>query len=121
MPDGDFLEVFNAPQISVLTHCAQIKAGDPEGAGSNFGIPAIEAAKIEIRFPVRQPTGLDRVQIVDQKHKDIAIRRVERRGVSGDVDVRIVDPRRPVEHTGHLPARVAGAVASDLLHGCDQF
>ena len=39
----------------------------------------------------------------------------------GDVDARIVDSRRPVEHAGHLPARVAGAVAGDLLHGLDQF
>ena len=34
---------------------------------------------------------------------------------------RIVDARRPVEHAGNLPARVAGAVAGDPLHCCDQF
>ena len=33
----------------------------------------------------------------------------------------IVDARRPVEHARHLPARIAGAVAGDALHGRDQF
>ena len=46
---------------------------------------------------------------------------VERRGVLGDVDARIVDAGRPVEDAGHLPAGVAGAVAGDALHCLDQL
>ena len=33
----------------------------------------------------------------------------------------IVDAGRPVEHAGHLPARVAGTVAGDPLHRLDQL
>ena len=93
----------------------------PRVLGADFGVPAVEAAENKIRIPIRQPPGLDRVQIVDEEQEDIAVRRVERRRIAGDVDVRIVDSRRPVEHARHLPARVAGAVAGDLLHGVDQF
>jgi len=32
---------------------------------------------------------------------------LERRGVLGDVDVRVVDADRPVEHAWYLPARIA--------------
>jgi hypothetical protein len=51
--DRNFLEVFDTPKIAVLADGPEIKAGNPEGLGSNFGIPAIEAAEVEIGRAVR--------------------------------------------------------------------
>jgi hypothetical protein len=36
VPDSDFLEIFDAPQIPVLTHRTEKETGDAEGAGSDF-------------------------------------------------------------------------------------
>ena len=49
------------------------------------------------------------------------IRRIERGRVAGDIDAGIVDASRPVEHARHFPARVAGAIACDLLNRFDKF
>ena len=119
--DGDLLEILDAPQIAVLAHRAEIEAGDAERLGADLGVPAIEPPEIEIGRAVRQPPGLDRVEVVDQEQEHVAIGGIERRGVLGDVDARIVDAGRPVEHARHLPAGVAGAVAGDALHGRDQL
>ena len=119
--DGDLLEILDAPQIAILADGAEIEARHAERLRADLGIPAIEAAEIEVGRAVRQPAGLDRIQVVDQEQEDVAIRGIERRRVLGDVDARIVDAGRPVEHAGHLPAGVARAVAGDALHRRDQF
>ena len=119
--DGDLLEILDAPEIAVLADGAEIEARDAERLGADLGIPAIEAAEVEIGRAVGQPAGLDRIEIVDQEQEDVAVGGIERRRVLRDVDARIVDAGRPVEHAGHLPARVAGAVAGDALHGRDQL
>ena len=119
--DGDLLEVLDAPEIAVLADGAEIEARHAERLRADLRVPAIEAAEVEVGRAVGQPPGLDRVEVVDQEQKHIAIRGVERRRVAGDIDARVVDARRPVEHAGHLPARVARAVAGDPLHGPDEL
>ena len=121
MPDGDLLEVFHAPQIPVLADCAEIEARHAERLRPDLRVPAIEAAEVKVGRAVGEPPRLDRVEVVDQEQKDIAIRGVEGRRVAGDIDARVVDGGRPVEDAGHLPARVARAVAGDALHGPDEF
>ena len=83
MADGDLLEIFDAPEIAILADGAEIEAGDAEGPGADFGVPAIEAAEIEVGRAIRQPPGLDRVQVVDQEQEDIAVGRIERRRALG--------------------------------------
>src|SRR5579872_1704177 len=119
--NGDLLEILDTPEIAVLANRAKVKARYPERLGADLRIPAIEAAEVEIGRTVRQFPGLDRIQVVDQKKKYISIRGVQRRGAFRDVDLRIIDAGRPVEHTRHLPARITGAVAGDPLHGGNQF
>ena len=46
----------------------------------------------------RQTTGLDRMSIVHQKQKHIAVAGIERRGVLGDVYKRVMRHRVPVEY-----------------------
>ena len=121
VPDGDLLEIFDAPKIAVLAHRAQVEAGDAERPRANFGIPTVEAAEVEVGRAVGQTPRLDGIQIVDQEQEHVAVRGVERRGFLGDVDVRVVDPARPVERAGHLPAGVAGAVACDAAHRLHQL
>src|SRR5690606_7608481 len=115
------LKIFDAPQIPILTYSAQIEAGDAERASSYLRVPTIEPAEKEVRFTIRQLAGFNRVQVVDQEEKDVTVRGVERRRILRDIDVGIVDPRRPVKHTGHFPTCIAGSVAGDLLHGLDEF
>jgi len=82
---------------------------------------AVEAAEVEVGRAVGQATRLDRVQVVDQEEEDVAVGGVEGGGVLRDVDARVVDARRPVEHARHLPPRVTGAVAGDALDGGDEL
>jgi hypothetical protein len=119
--NGNLLEIFDAPQIPILTYRAEIEARHAERLCADLGIPAVEASEVKIRRPVRQPTGLDRIEIIDQEQEDIPVRGVEGRGVLGDIDARMVDAGRPVEHARHLPARIACAVSRDALHGLDEF
>ena len=110
MPDGDFLEIFRTPDISVLTHRAQVKAGNPERFRADFGVPGVKAPEIEIRRSVLQLAGLDRIAVVDQEQEDIAIRRVERGRVPGDVDIGMIDACRPVERAGNFSQGIPGAI-----------
>jgi hypothetical protein len=66
MPDADLLEVLDAPEIAVLADGAEIEARDAERLRADFGVPAIEAAEIEIRRAVGQRPRLDRIEIVDR-------------------------------------------------------
>ena len=119
--DADLFEVLHPPQVPVLADRAQVEARHAERLGADLGVPAVEPAEVEIGRSVGQPPGFDRVEIIDQKQEDVAIRRIERGRILRDVDVRVVDPGRPVEHARNLPACVAGAVASDLLHRFDKL
>src|SRR5438552_485344 len=121
MTDRDFLKVLDTPEIAVLTDCAEIEARHSERLGADLGVPAIEATEVEVGRAVRQPPRLDRIKVVNQKHKDVAVRSIQRGCISGDVDPGIVDARRPVEHPGDLPAGIASAVASNPLHRRNQF
>ena len=121
MADGDLLEILHAPEIAILADCAEIEARHAERLRADLRVPAIEAAEIEVRRAVRKTSGLDRIEVVDQEQEDVAVRRIEGRRVLGNVDAGIVDPGRPVEHAGHLPARVARAIAGDPLHGLNEF
>src|SRR5438270_3800039 len=98
MADGDLLEILYTPEIAVIANGAKIEARHSERLGTHLGIPAVEAAEVEVRRTVGKPAGLDGVEVVDQEQEDIAIRRVERRCTLGDVDTRVVDAGRPVEH-----------------------
>src|SRR5690348_8981916 len=104
--DRDFLEVLDTPEIAILTDRSQIEARDAERLCTNLRVPAIEAAEVEVGRAVRQPARLDRIEVVDQKQEYVAVRSIERRRVSGDVDPRIVDARGPVKHPGDLPAGI---------------
>ena len=65
MPDADLLEVLDTPEIAVLADGSEIEAGDAERFRAHLGVPAIEAAEIEVGRAVWQRACLDRVQIVD--------------------------------------------------------
>ena len=65
MADGDFLEIFDAPEVAVLTDRPEIKARDPQRLGADLGILAIKTAEVEIGRAVRQFPGLKRIQVVD--------------------------------------------------------
>ena len=121
MPDGDFLEILDAPEIAVHADGAEIERGDAERLRSDFAVPAIEAPEIQIRRSIRQTSGLDRMGVVDQKQKHVAVAGVKRRGVLGDVHEGIMRHGVPVEHARHLPPCIAGAVARDLHDGGDKF
>ena len=121
MTDGDLLEILDTPEIAVLADRPEIEARDPKRLGAHLGIPAIEAAEVEVRRAVRQLARLDRIEVVHQEQKDITIGGAQRGRVFRDVEVWVVDAGRPVQHARHLPARVAGPVACDPLHGTDQF
>ena len=82
---------------------------------------AIEPTKEQVGRAIGQLAGLDRVQVIDQEQEDVAVGRIERRRVLGDVDIGVVDPGRPVEHAGHLPARIAGTIARDALDSLGKF
>ena len=86
--DGDLLEILDAPEIAVLADRPKIEARDAERLGADLGIPAIEAAEVEIGRAVGEPAGLDRVEVVDQEQEYVAVGRVERGRVLGDVDAR---------------------------------
>ncbi len=98
MPDGDFLEIFRAPDIPVLAYSAKVKAGDAKRPGANFRVPAVKPPEKDVGRAIGQLAGFDRVKVIDEEHKNISVRRIKRRRVVGDVDIGIVDSRRPVEH-----------------------
>ena len=60
--DGDFLEILDAPEIAVLTHGAEIEARHAERLRADFGIPAIEAAEVDVGRTVGEPTRFDGIQ-----------------------------------------------------------
>ena len=121
VPDGDLLEIFDAPEIAVHADGAEIERGDAERLRADLAVPAVEPPEIQVRVAVRQTPGLDRMRVVDQKQEHVAVAGVERGRVLGHVHERVVGHGRPVQHAGNLPARVACAVARDLHHGGDQL
>ena len=121
MADDDLLEIFHAPQIAILADGTEIEARHAERLRADFRVPAIEASEIEVGRAVPETASFDRVQVVDQEKENVPVRCIERRRVLGNVDTRIVDPGRPVEHARHLPARIARAIAGDALHGLNQL
>ena len=54
MPDGDLLEVLDAPEIAVLADRPQVEARHPEGLRADLGVPAVEATEVEVGRAVRQ-------------------------------------------------------------------
>ncbi len=66
MANDDLLEIFDAPQIAILANCSEIEARHAERLRPDLRIPAIEAAEIEVGRAVREATGFDRIQIIDQ-------------------------------------------------------
>src|SRR5580658_4591866 len=121
VPDGDLLEPLDPPEIAVLADRTQVEAGDPKRLRADLGVPAVEAAEVQVRGTVRQPAGFDRVRVVDEEQEDVPIARIERRRLGRDLHVRVVPHRRPIERPGYLPAGVAGAVAGDAPHGPDEL
>ena len=121
MPDPDLLEVLDAPEIAVLADRPEIETGDAERLRADLRIPAIESPKEQVRRAVRQLARLNRIAIVDEEQKHVAVGGIERRRLLSHVDIRAVDARRPVEHAGDLPARVADAIARDPLDRRDQL
>ena len=53
MPDGDFLKILHAPQVTVHADGAKIKRGDAERLRSDFAVPAIEPPEVQVRRTVR--------------------------------------------------------------------
>jgi hypothetical protein len=53
----------STPEIAILANGPEIEACDAERLGAHLGIPAIEAAKVEVRRAIRQPPRLDRIEI----------------------------------------------------------
>src|SRR3546814_13132635 len=95
--DLDLLEVLHPPQVPVLADRAQVEARHAERLGANLGVPAVEAPEVEIGRSVGQAPGLERVEIIDQKQEDVAIRRIERgriRSEEGRVGKECVSPCR---------------------------
>src|SRR6267142_1314064 len=121
MADDDLLEVFHAPQIAILADCTEIEAGHAERLSPDFRVPAIEAPEVKVGRAVAETTSFDRVQVIDQEKENVSVGCIEGRRVLGNVDMRIVDPGRPVEHARHLPSRIARAIAGDALHGLNQL
>src|SRR3546814_5970429 len=81
---------------------------------SDLGVPAIEAAEVEIGLAVGELARLDRMRVVDKEEKYVAVRGVERRRVAADINIGIIVHGRPVEHAGNFPPRLPDAVAGDL-------
>src|SRR3546814_13196664 len=75
--------------------------------GADLGVPAVEAAKVEIGFAVRKLARLNRVRVVDEEQEDVAIGRIERRRVAADVDIGIIVHVRPVEHAWNQIGRAS--------------
>ena len=121
MPDADLLETLGTPDVAIHAYGAEIEARHAERLRADLAVPAVEAAEVEVGIAVGQPSGFDRMRVVDQEQEDVTVRGVERRGVLGHFDERVVGHGRPVEQTRHLPARVASAVAGNPHHRLDQF
>ena len=73
MPDGNLLEILDAPQIAVLADGTQVEARDAERLGTHLRVPALEAPEIEVRRAAGQQPRLDRVQVLDEKQKHVAV------------------------------------------------
>src|SRR5450631_4748916 len=109
------------PEIAVHADGPEIKRGDAERLRSNLAVPAIEAAKIQVRRTIPQTSRLDRMGVVHQKQEHVAVAGVKRRGLLGDVDEWVMRHRLPGEHARDLPPCIAGPVARDVNHGGDKF
>jgi hypothetical protein len=59
LADGDLFEILDAPESSVLANSAEIEARHAERLRAHLGIPAIEAAEIEVRRAFWQPASLE--------------------------------------------------------------
>src|SRR5260221_1868853 len=121
MANDDLLEIFHAPQIAILAYRTEIEARHAERLGSDFRVPAIEAAEIEVGRAVPETASFDRVQVIDQEEENVPVGCIESGRVLGNVDAGIVDPGRPVEHALHLPPRIARAIAGDALDSLNQL
>src|SRR5260370_12708612 len=121
MANDDLLEIFHTPQIAILAYRTKIKARHAERLRPDFRVPAIEAPEIEVGRAVPETASFDRVQVIDQEKENVPVGCIEGRRVLGNVDTRVVDSGRPVEHARHLPSRIACAVAGDALHSLNQL
>ena len=83
MADGDLLEVLDAPEIAILADGPEIEARNPKGFGADLGILATIAPEIEVGRAVGQPSQLDRIEVLHEEEKYVAI--VEGGHVSCDV------------------------------------
>src|SRR5712672_2978370 len=121
MANDDLLEIFHTPQIAILAYRTEIEARHAERLRPDFRVPAIEASEIEVGRTIPETASFDRVQVVDQEKENVPVRCIEGRRVLGNVDTRIVDPGRPVEHAWHLPPRITCAIAGDALDSLNQL
>jgi hypothetical protein len=87
MADGDFLEILDAPQHTVLADRAQIEGGDAERLRPDLAVPGIEAPEKHVGRSIRQMPGLDGIEIVNEKDEHIAVWRIESRRVLGNIGV----------------------------------
>ena len=92
MADGDFLKILDAPEVAVLAHSPKVEAGDAEGLRPHLRIPAVKAPEVQVGGAVRQAARLDRVVIVDEEQKHVAVRGIERGRVTADLDIRVPSP-----------------------------
>ena len=121
VPDADLLEALGTPDVAVHADRAEIEGGHAECLCADLAVPAVEAAEEQVRVAIGQPARLDRMGIIDQEQEHVAVASIERGGVLGHLDMRVMGHGRPVEQPRHLPARVAGAVAGDPHDGLDQL
>src|SRR5258708_17192490 len=81
MANDDLLEIFHAPQIAILAYRTEIEARHAERLRSDFRVPAIEAAEIEVGRAVPETASFDRVQVIDQENEDVPVGCIEGRRV----------------------------------------
>src|SRR3546814_18491979 len=56
----DLLEILDAPEVPVHADGAEIEGRHTERFGADLGVPAVEAAKVEIGFAVRKLAQIGR-------------------------------------------------------------
>jgi len=100
-------------EVSILAHGAQTEARHAKRLRADLAVPGIEAAEEQVGRAIGKPAGFNRIQIVNEEQERVAVAGIERCGVLGDVNARIVDPCRPVQKAGNLRPFIAGAVACD--------
>src|SRR3546814_7616546 len=66
----DLLEILDAPEVPVHADGAEIGGRHTERFGADLGVPAVEAAKVEIGFAVRKLARLNRVRVVDEERSE---------------------------------------------------